>query len=110
MGSMTGAKRPATRLQQVLFASIPVWSIGVFAFVPFGVYAWVSRRRRDWMVFGAYLAATIAVIAIGVAFSSGSAGAALGGLIVALIAVATVHTAVLFRPVPRPVLQAHRAR
>jgi hypothetical protein len=108
---MAGAKRSATRLQQVLFASIPVWSIGVFAFAPFLVYAWVSRRRRDWMVFGGYLAATIAVIAIGVAGSDSSAGGAVGALIVALIGVAAVHTAVLFRPGPRPVLaQARRAR
>jgi hypothetical protein len=108
---MTGARRSATRLQQVGFASIPVWSIGVLACAPFLVYAWVSRRRRDWVVFGAYLAATIAVIGIGITNSDSNAGGAVGALLVALVCVATVHTAVLFRPVPRPALaQARRAR
>src|SRR5579863_8530742 len=103
---MARARRSGTRLQQVVFASIPVWSIGFLAFVPFLVYAVVSRRRRDWVVFGIYLAATIAVIAgIGVVNSNSNADGALGGLIIALVGAATVHTAVLFRPGQRPVLE-----
>jgi hypothetical protein len=96
---MTPAKRSRPVLRQVAWASVPVWSIGFLAFVPFLAYAVINRRRRDWAVFGVYLAATIGVIvAIGAVNSNSGAGAAVGGLIIALAGCAAVHAAVLFRP------------
>jgi hypothetical protein len=96
---MTPAKRSRPVLRQVAWASVPVWSIGFLSFVPFLAYAVINRRRQDWAVFGAYLAATIGVIiAIGSVNSNSGAGAAVGGLIIALGGCAAVHAAVLFRP------------
>jgi len=67
--------------------------------VPFLGFAVINRRRRDWVVFGIYLAATIAmIVSLGAVNSSSGAGAAVGGFIVALAGCAAVHTAVLFRP------------
>jgi hypothetical protein len=96
---MTPAKRSRPVLRQVAWASVPVWSIGFLAFAPFLAFAVINRRRRDWATFGAYLAATIGVIvAIGAVNSNSGAGAAVGGLIIALAGCAAVHSAVLFRP------------
>ncbi len=85
-------------LRQVAWASVPIWSIGFLSFVPFLAYALMNRRKRDWAVCGAYLAATIAVIVAlsGVSPNSNSGGA-VGGFIVALAGAAAVHAAVLFR-------------
>jgi hypothetical protein len=86
-------------LRQVAWASIPIWSIGFLSFVPFLGFAVINRRRRDWAVFGVYLAATIAmIVSLGVVNSSSAAGGAVGGFIIALAGCAAVHTAVLFRP------------
>ena len=86
-------------LRQVAWASVPVWSIGFLSFVPFLAYAVMNRRKRDWAVFAAYLAATIAmIIALGTVGSGSNAGGAVGGFIIALAGCAAVHTAVLFRP------------
>ena len=101
---MTPANREASKrsrpvLRQVAWASIPVWSLGFLSFAPFLAFAVTTRRKRDWAVFGAYLAATIAlIVAIGAVNSKSNADAALGGLIIALAGCAAVHTAVLFRP------------
>jgi len=85
-------------LRQVAWASVPVWSIGFLSFVPFLAYAVMNRRKRDWAVFGAYLAATIAmIIALGTVSSGSNAGGAVGGFIIALAGCAAVHAAVLFR-------------
>lgn len=85
-------------LRQAGWASVPVWSIGFLSFVPFLAYAVMNRRKRDWAVFGVYLAATIAmIVAIGVVNTSSGAGAAVGGFIIALAGAAAVHAAVLFR-------------
>ena len=86
-------------LRQVAWASVPVWSIGFLSFVPFLAYAVMNRRKRDWAVFAAYLAATIAmIIALGTVGSGSNAGGAVGGFIIALAGCAAVHAAVLFRP------------
>jgi hypothetical protein len=91
-----GRYRPV--LRQVGWASVPVWSIGFLSFVPFLAYAVMNRRRRDWAVFGAYLAATIAmIVALGAVNTSSGAGAAVGGFIIVLAGGAAVHAAVLFR-------------
>ena len=92
-------RRSSPVLRQVAWASIPIWSIGFLSFVPFLGFAVINRRRRDWVVFGVYLAATIAmIVSLGAVNSSSGAGAAVGGFIVALAGCAAVHTAVLFRP------------
>ena len=101
---MTPANREPTRrsgsvLRQIGWASVPVWSIGFLAFVPFLAYAVMNRGKRDWAVFAAYLAATIAlIVAIGAINPDGDASAAVGGFIIALAGCAAVHAAVLFRP------------
>ncbi|MGH3191335.1 MAG: hypothetical protein ACRDPY_34300 [Streptosporangiaceae bacterium] len=94
-------RRARTRkaLRQVWWALIPVWSIGFLSFAPFLAYALIQRRRKDWAVFAAYLAATVAIfVALGAVNPSSGAGAAVGGFIVALAGCAAVHAAVLFRP------------
>ena len=92
-------RRSSPVLRQVAWASIPIWSIGFLSFAPFLGFAVINRRRRDWVVFGVYLAATIAmIVSLGAVNSSSGAGAAVGGFIVALAGCAAVHAAVLFRP------------
>ena len=86
-------------LRQVAWASVPVWSIGFLSFVPFLAYAVINRRKRDWAVFAAYLAATVAlIVAIGVVNPSSNASGGVGGFIIALAGCAAVHAAILFRP------------
>ena len=86
-------------LRPILWASVPIWSIGFLSFVPFLAYAVIQRRARDWAVFAVYLAATVAmIVALGVAGSNGNGGAAVGGFIIALAGCAAVHAAIVFRP------------
>ncbi len=96
------APRPRSRgggARQVWWASVPVWSIGFLSPVPFLIYAIIHRTRRDWAVFAAYLAATVAmVVALGAAGSNDAATTGVGGFIIALAGCAAVHAAVLFRP------------
>jgi hypothetical protein len=93
------AKGPGPIVRQVAWASVPVWSIGFLSFVPFLAFAMINRQKRDWAVFAAYLAATIAVIvAIGAVNVNSNADGAVGGFIIALAGCAAVHAAVLFRP------------
>lgn len=47
------------RLRQVAWASVPIWSLSLLAFVPFLRLALDRRRPRDWVVFAGYLAASI---------------------------------------------------
>jgi hypothetical protein len=95
---------PATRaggsvLRPILWASVPIWSIGFLSFVPFLAYAVIQRRAKDWAVFAAYLAATVALIVVLSAFKSGSSGSsAVGGLLIVLAGCAAVHAAIVFRP------------
>jgi DNA uptake protein ComE-like DNA-binding protein len=89
-------RRAAPVVRQALWASVPVWSIGFLSFVPFLAYAIIRRRRADWAVFAAYLAATIGLIVA--AGTAGSGTAALGAFVIALAGCAAVHAAVLFRP------------
>jgi hypothetical protein len=95
------ARRPRSALtaRQVLWASVPVWSIGFLSFVPFLMYAISRPGRRNWAVFAGYLAATVVMcVALGAAGSNSAATAAVGGYIIALAGCAAVHAAVLFRP------------
>jgi hypothetical protein len=87
-------------VRQVAWASVPVWSVGFLSFVPFLAYAIMRRRRADWAVFAAYLAATIGlIVAAGTAGSGNGAGTGiLGGFVIALAGCAAVHAAIMFRP------------
>jgi hypothetical protein len=85
--------------RQVLWASVPIWSIGFLSFAPFLAYAVSQGGRRAWAVFGGYLAATVAMfIALGTVAAGSGAEAGVGGYIIALAGCAAVHAAVLFRP------------
>ena len=93
-------RQPARgRGRQILWASVPVWSIGFLSPVPFLIYAIIHRTRRDWAVFAGYLAATVAmVVALGASGSDDAATTGVGGFIIALAGCAATHAAVLFRP------------
>ena len=96
---LRGTRAGGSWLRPILWASVPIWSIGFLSFVPFLAYAVIQRRGKDWAVFAAYLAATVAmIVALGVAGSNGSGGAAVGGFIIALAGCAAVHAAIVFRP------------
>jgi DNA uptake protein ComE-like DNA-binding protein len=76
-----------------------VWSVGLLAFAPFLRLALARRQARDWWVFAAYLAAVaVLIVLLSVSGTSGPASTALGGVIIALVGVASVHTFVAFRP------------
>jgi hypothetical protein len=95
------ARRPrgALTARQVLWASVPVWSLGFGSFGPFLAYAISQRGRRNWAVFAGYLAATVVMcVALGLAGSNSAATAAVGGYIIVLAGCAAVHAAMLFRP------------
>ena len=78
---------------------MPVWSIGFLSFVPFLALAVISRRKQDWAIFAAYLAATIAlIVAIGAVNPNSNASGGVGLFAIALGACAAVHSAILFRP------------
>ncbi len=93
-------RRAAPVVRQVLWASVPVWSFGFLSFVPFLANAIMRRRKADWAVFAAYLAATIGLIVAAGSIGSGNGGgtAAFGGFIIALAGCAAVHAAIVFRP------------
>ena len=91
--------RSGSMWRPIAWASIPIWSIGFLSFVPFLGYAIMQRRRRDWAVFAAYLAATVALIVAVATVRSGSHGStAVGGFLVVLAGAAAVHAGILFRP------------
>lgn len=98
-------------LATVAWASTPVWSLGFLSFVPFLVNAAIQRRRPDWAVFAAYLAATIGMI---LAINLHAPNGAVGGYVIALAGCAAIHTAILFRPgkeaAPRPIGPRQRNR
>jgi hypothetical protein len=94
-----GTRAGGSVLRPILWASVPIWSIGFLSFVPFLAYAVIRRRPKDWAVFAAYLAATVAMIVALASVKTGSSGsAAVGGFIVVLAGCAAVHAAIVFRP------------
>jgi hypothetical protein len=106
-GELTPAppvRRAGAVVRQVLWASVPVWSFGFLSFVPFLANAVIRRRKADWAVFAAYLAATVGLIvtAATVGSSNGGGSAAFGGFIIALAGCAAVHAAIVFRPGAAP--------
>lgn len=86
------------RGRQILLSLIPLFSGGIFAFVPFLYLALVRRQRRDWLICAGYV---VAVIITGVAFTAlpHKAGQNFAGALAALLTgVATVHSFVALRP------------
>jgi hypothetical protein len=93
------ASRSSARTRQILWASVPVWSIGFLSPVPFLAHAVTTRTRRDWAVFAGYLAATVAmIVALSATKENTAPNDAVGLFIVALAGCAAAHAAVLFRP------------
>lgn len=91
--------RVSGRLRQLGWASVPLWSLGLLAFVPFLRLAFVRRRARDWGVFAAYLVVVAGfVVLVSVGGSNGPASAIAGGTVVVLMGFAAVHAFVAFRP------------
>ncbi len=94
-----GTRAGGSVLRPILWASVPIWSIGFLSFVPFLAYAVIRRRATDWAVFAAYLAATVAmIVALASVKTGSSSSAAVGGFIVVLAGCAAVHAAIVFRP------------
>lgn len=83
-------------VRQIGWASMPVWSLGLLSFGPFLRLAIARRRKTDWFICAAYLAAVVAMIITLEVTSSGNS--AVGGLVIGLIGFATVHAAIAFRP------------
>jgi DNA uptake protein ComE-like DNA-binding protein len=102
-GFQPGSRRDNRRLRQVAWASVPVWSIGLLSFVPFLRLAIARRRPLDWAVFAAYFAvvATLLALTPGSGGTGGRSGL-VGGALLLLIPLATVHALVAFRPGPDP--------
>jgi hypothetical protein len=92
-------ERSGGMLRQIGWASVPVWSLGILSFVPFLAFAVIRRRKRDWMIFAAYLAATLTMLgAVGSVNSNSGAHTAVRLFIIALVICAVVHAGILFRP------------
>lgn len=93
--------RVSSRLRQLAWASVPVWSLSLLAFAPFLRIALAERRARDWVVFAGYLAAVIVtVVLMSVAGPDDAVSAVAGGLAIVVMAVSAVHAFVAFRPRP----------
>ncbi|WP_431780766.1 hypothetical protein [Streptomyces chumphonensis] len=89
---------------RLLFASFPVWSLGMLAWVPSLRFAVLRRRPLDWAVFALFLALSVLEIVLALATPDdpdSDLGVAMGGFALALIIGATTH-AVLADRFPRP--------
>lgn len=87
--------RPGGRVRQFAWASVPVWSLSLLAFVPFLRLAVTRRRDKDWLVFLAYLSAVAMEIA---AWAEGPGGGFATFMAVIVMAVAAVHAFIEFSP------------
>lgn len=97
--SQASGKRSRRVLRQIWWTSVPIWSFGLLSCVPFLAFAVIQRRKRDWAVFAAYLAATVALFtAGGLVNADGGWYRALGVLLIALVTCAAIHACILFRP------------
>ena len=85
------------RIRQLAWASVPIWSFSLLAFVPFLRIALARGRARDWAVFAGYLASTVIVISAA-ASNNDAAGAVAGTMAIVVAVVAAVHAFVAFRP------------
>jgi hypothetical protein len=92
--------RRSGRVRQIWWTSVPIWSLCLLSCVPFLAFAVIQRRKRDWAVFAAYLAVTVALItAAGLLNNSNSVWVGVVGLLyIALGICAAIHACILFRP------------
>jgi len=75
----------------------------MLSFVPFLRLAIARRRPRDWAIFAAYFAVIPVLLVISPSGGhKGGASTLVGGALILLIGVATVHALVAFRPGPDP--------
>lgn len=81
------------RLRRWWWMSVPVWSFGLLAWVPFFRRAIATRQRGDWLLTAGYLAASV-LEAVLLSWPDSDAG---GFFAIALMAGACVHSAVLYR-------------
>ncbi len=87
-----------SRVRQLAWASVPVWSLGWLAFVPFLRLAIARRQARDWAVFGSYLVASIVeAVTFGASPPDSAAANFAGAVMIALMCVGAVHTLVSYR-------------
>jgi hypothetical protein len=94
-----GGRRLRGRLRQLAWASVPVLSLTLLAFVPFLRLAIARRRARDWEVFWGYLAAVVLEIVLASSGGPNGAGPIFAtGMAILLMGVAPVHAFVAFRP------------
>lgn len=82
------------------WAIVPFASGGFLSFLPFLRIAVARRLRRDWIAFGCYLTATLALA--GASAGKDSNSGPVGVLIFALIVCATVHTIIETRTLSAP--------
>ncbi|GAA1914833.1 hypothetical protein GCM10009716_25390 [Streptomyces sodiiphilus] len=88
---------------RLLFASFPLWSLGLLAWVPSLRFAVLRRRPWDWLVFGAVLAMTVLYVVLLVALPDDADNLnALAGAYVLLFLAGTVTHAVVGDLFPRP--------
>lgn len=87
----------ATQLRRWWWASVPVWSVGLLAWVPFFRRAITAKGRNDWLLALGYLAASVVEVVL-LSLPESDAG---GFFAVMLMAAAAIHTAVVYR---RPVV------
>lgn len=89
------------RLRQIAWASVPVWSLGLLAFVPFLRLAVARRRRKDWAVFAGYLLAVVLeIVVLSVAGNKDPGTTVAGGLVILLMGTGSVHTYLAFGNAP----------
>jgi hypothetical protein len=85
--------------RQLKWASVPLLSVGILAFVPFARLALIRRRARDWMVFAAYLAAVAAEAAFVVyAYEDVAAEKSFSVIVAGLVVIAPAHALLAFSP------------
>lgn len=93
-----GGKRWLVRL---FFASFPVWSLGLLAWVPSLRFAVIRRRPLDWAVFGGAVALTVLYLVVLLATPEDAEGAALavsGLFILGIIGGSTAHAIIAEPP------------
>jgi DNA uptake protein ComE-like DNA-binding protein len=83
----------AARVRRWWWVSVPLWSLGLLAWVPFFRRAISTRQRNDWLLTAGYFAASTAEVVL-LAQTESDGG---GFLAVMLMAAAAIHTAVLYR-------------
>lgn len=102
-------RRRRRELRRWLWASVPLWSLGLLSSVPFAARARSTRRRRDRAVAAGYLAATAITLALSVAGGISTkpgappdgTGTLAGALFLTLMIAGALHTSIAFRH-PKP--------